>query len=185
MIEVGSIKSKFLSIVIFIFTVTCLFFVFFVEESEAVNQAEVSFFGEPKYVELSSIVKNDKIIGKTFQINVTLHNSGDLRSDGITVNLTDQEGFTLRRDVLYIDPGKTEIASFIWSTTNIRNQQIIVSFYPTNLKTAWDDYNSGSTTLTIKIADEGGVPATSTPGFEILVFLFAVATLMFFIRKNR
>jgi len=182
---VGSIKSKFLSIVIFIFTVVCIFFVLLTEKSTAVSQAQVSFLGEPTYREISSIVKNGNVIGKTFQINVTLRNLGDLRSDELTVNLTDQEGFALTRNNIYVDPGKTEIISFIWSTTTIRNQQIGINFYPTDLDTIWDEYNSGSTRITVKLGDENGLPATSTPGFEIIALLFAVAILIFLLKKKK
>lgn len=149
------------------------------------NQAQVSFLGEPTYKLITNIERNGKIIGKTFQINVTLHNSGKLRSDELTVNLSDDEGFTLTRDKIYLDQGETKTVSFTWSTTVSKNQQIKVQFFPSNLDTVWNEYNSGSTTFTIKVTDNGGFPATSTPGFEIVVFLSAITILIFLLKKKR
>jgi hypothetical protein len=157
----------------------------FAEKGTAVDQSQVSILGEPTYSLVRDIERNGQIIGKTFQINVTLYNSGDLRSDQLTVNLTDEEGFILYRDNVYVDPGKTAVISFTWSTTTIRNQNIIVNFYPTTLDTIWDEYNSGSTSFSVKVRDDSGLPATSTPGFEIITLLSAVAILIFLLKKKR
>lgn len=180
----GSIKSKFLTLVIFVLTLN-LFFITFTEKSVAVNQAQVSFLGEPTYRLITNIERNGQVIGKTFQINVTLHNSGKLMSDELTVNLSDEEGFTLTRDKIYLDQGETKTISFTWSTTVNKNQQIKVQFFPSNLDTVWNEYNSGSKTFTIKFTDNGGLPATSTPGFEIVAFLSAVAFLILLLKKKR
>ena len=183
--EVGSIKSKFLTLVILVLTLN-LFFIMFTEKSIAANQAQVSFLGQPTYRLIRSIERNGQVIGKTFQINVTLHNSGNLMSDELTVNLSDEEGFTLTRDKIYLDQGDTKIISFTWSTTTLnRNQQIKVLFFPSDLNVSWNEFNSGSTTFTIKVTDSGGLPAASTPGFEIIVFLSAVTILIFLLKKKR
>jgi len=157
----------------------------FTEKCIAADQAGVSFLGEPTYRLITNIERNGQIIGKTFQINVTLHNSGKLRSDELTVNLSDQEGFTLNRESIYLDPGETKTISFAWSTTVNKNQQIVVNFYPTNLDTIWDGYNSGSTSFTVSAVGGGGIPATSTPGFEFVALLSAVAILIFLLKKKK
>ena len=161
------------------------FFMIFAEKCTAMDQSQVSLLGEPTYNLVRDIERNGQIIGKTYQINVTLYNSGDLRSDQLTLNLTDEEGFILHRDNVYVDPGKTATIPFTWSTTTIRNQNIRVNFYPTALDTIWNEYNSGSTIFSVKIRDDSGLPATSTPGFEIIALLFAVAISIFLLKKKR
>ena len=54
-----------------------------------------------------------------------------------------------------------------------RNQRITISYFPANLDTDWNQYNSGSKTLTIKIGAEDGLSATSTPGFEFMLVIMA------------
>ena len=83
----------------------------------------------------------------------------------------------------YIEPGETKTISFNWSTINIRNQILKVNFYPSDLDTLWNKYNSGYKTFTIKV-DDNNIPATSTPGFEILLAIIAIICFTYLMKKK-
>lgn len=148
-----------------------------------VDRADVSISGEPTYKLTNTIVRNGRIIGKTFQIDIALSNAGDLRSDDLEVNITDEEGFSLSRTT-YLEPGETKIISFTWSTINMRNQQLKANFYPLDLDTEWNEYNSGSKAFTIKVVNDG-LPGTSTPGFEIILLITTIMSTAFLLKKKK
>jgi hypothetical protein len=102
----------------------------------------------------------------------------------LVVNITDEEGFSLEKHSFF-SPGESKIISFTWSTLLNRDQKITVNFFPSDLDTVWTQYNSGSKTFTIKIDDEDGLPATSTPGFEFVIVILAVIMYVFLDRKKR
>lgn len=145
--------------------------------------AEVSIDGEPTYRLIKDIIKNNETIGKIYEINVTLVNSGFSGSDELTVNLTDEEHFSLSKKII-LNPGETKVVSFTWSTLLIKNQQIIISFYPSNPDIDWNQYNSGSKAFTLYITDEKDIKATSTPGFEIVLVIIAVFIIIFLLEKR-
>lgn len=155
----------------------------FINNAYAV-QTQISIKSEPSYKLIKDIIKNNISIGKIYEINVTLVNSGLGISDELTVNLTDEENFTLSKKII-INPGETKIISFTWSTLLIKNQQIIISFYPSDQDIIWNQYNSGSQAFTIYMTDENNVQATSTPGFEIVLVIASILIFSFPLKKNK
>jgi len=180
---VGNIKLKFCALIIY---TLFLLLVLFLPLSENCNAEEgnaiISILGEPTYKLNNTIVRDGRILGKTFQIDIVLVNTGNLKSDEIEINLTDEEGFSLSRRT-YFEPGETKTISFTWSTINIRNQNLIVNYYPSDLDTLWNKYNSGSKTFTIKVVDSS-VPGASTPGFEIIFLITALIVLTNLIKRK-
>jgi hypothetical protein len=142
----------------------------------------ISIKGEPTYKLTNTIVRNGRVLGKSYQIDVVFTNSGAYKSDEIEVNLTDQEGYTLTQRTFF-NPGETKTITFNWSTVNIKNQELKINFYPSNLDTAKNNFNSGGKSLTIKI-DDGSMPSASTPGFEIGLLIAAVLGVVFFIKRK-
>jgi len=148
------------------------------------QQADISFLGEPIYTLKNKIIKNNQVIGRAYSIDVTLYNTGNKRSEELAVNITDEEGFSLRKNYIYLNPDESKIISFNWTTMINRDQKIIVNYFPMDLDTIWNQYNSGSKTLTIKIEDKDGLPATNTPGFELLLIITTVMMYAFFRKKK-
>ena len=172
----GHIKLKFFATIFFI----CAFQIIVINRLHVqANQAKISIYGEPTYKLIKDIKQNNEIIGKTYEINVTLVNSGLETTDEITVNLTDEEHFSLSRKI-FLNPNETEIVSFNWSTLLIKDQQIKISYYPTNPDTNWNQYNSGSKIFTVLITDEKDTKATSTPGFEMVLVITSMLIIIFF-----
>lgn len=146
------------------------------------NRAEISFKEEPNYNLVKKMKQNNEIVGWRYNIFITLENNGDKESEEIQINMTDQEGFTLS-NITTFEPGETKTIVFSWTTTKSINQKINVNFFPTDLDADWNKYNSGSTSFVLKIDNENGVPAASTPGFEILLFFLSIMTLYIFRKK--
>lgn len=148
-------------------------------EEETYN---ISIKDEPTYKLTNTILRDGRVLGKSYQIDVVISNSGTFKSDEIEVNLTDQEGYTLSQRTFF-NPGETKTITFNWSTINIKNQELQINFYPSNLDIARNNLNSGKRSLTIKV-DEGSVPGTSTPGFEIGLLIAAILGVVFFIKRK-
>ena len=177
----GHIKSKFFTL---IFTIIIFIYLFLIINNKlhvSAAEAEVYIDGEPTYKLIKDIIKNDEIIGKIYEINITLVNSGFISSDELTVNLTDEEHFSLSRKII-LNAGETKVVSFNWSTLLIKNQKIIISFYPSNPDIDWNKYNSGSKSFTIYITEEKDIKATSTPGFEIISLITAILIFTFLLK---
>jgi hypothetical protein len=177
---VSDIKYKFFLLVIFILIISIFFPISTLDTCKAEDQVGVYIVGEPSYQLKKSIIKNNKLIGQTYQINVTLYNSGYSRSVEFIVNLTDEDG-SLKKNIS-LEPGETKVVSFTWSTIKIKKQRLIINFYPSDLDVIRTKYNSGSKSLTINIKDNAQLPATSTPGFEIILVLIAICIVI--VRKN-
>jgi len=143
---------------------------------------EISIKGEPSYKLTNTIVKNGRVLGKSYKINVVFTNSGEYKSEEIEVNLTDQEGYTLTQRT-YFNSGETKIITFNWSTVNIKNQELQINFYPSNLDTPRNNYNSGRESLTIKIVDSS-VPGASTPGFKIILLIAALLFVVLIMKRK-
>jgi hypothetical protein len=146
------------------------------------DYADVSILGEPTYKLTNKIIKNRKILGKEYQIDIIMFNSGNIRSDEIEINLTDKEGFSLSQRT-YFQPEETKTISFNWSTMIMKNQDLRVNFYPSNLKTKWTEYNSGYRIFKIKVVNDSDIPATSTPGFEIFLLISALIGFAFLLKR--
>lgn len=147
------------------------------------ERAEISILGEPTYELVNEVIK-ENFVGRTYLINVTLHNAGTIRSDELKVNLTDEEGFSLKI-YTYLDPGETKVISFSWSTVRSTDQQLVTNFYPSNLNTEWNQYNSGSKSFTIEIDRKNGSAGKGIPGFEVTLLLIIIIFLIIYKRKIR
>jgi hypothetical protein len=142
----------------------------------------ISIKGEPTYKLTNTIERNGRVIGKSYKIDIIFTNSGNYKSDEIEVNLTDQEGYTLIQRT-YFNAGETKTITFNWSTVNIINQKLQVNYYPSNLDTAWNNYNSGKKSFTVKVVDSS-IPGASTPGFEIILLIATILCITFLIKRK-
>ena len=150
---------------------------------QAANRAEIEFEGEPTYNLTQKIKRQNNVIGYSYDIIVKIKNNGDITSEKIVVNLTDEEGFDLAKTV-QIDPGETEIVTFSWSTLSDKDQSIIIRYFPENLDAIHNKYNTGSTIMKMIIGGKDSVKAASTPGFEILI-LFVAISIYLISRKKK
>ena len=178
--EVDDIKFRFLLLGIFILITSNFLSIITLNTCKADDQVGVYIVGEPTYQLKNSIIKNNRIIGQTYQINVTLYNNGYTRTVEFIVNLT--EKYSSLKKNISLEPGETKVVSFTWSTINIKNQRLIIYFYPSDLDVIRTKYNSGSKSLTIKIENDKELPATSTPGFEVI--LVVIVILICILRKK-
>ncbi|KYK30747.1 MAG: hypothetical protein AYK22_02980 [Thermoplasmatales archaeon SG8-52-3] len=182
-IEVGNIKLKFCTLIFYVIILSFIFSCFLFEYCKAKeNSYDISIIGEPTYKLSNTFEKNGRILGKTFQIDIKMSNTGAIKSDEIEINLTDQEGFMLSQKTFF-EAGQTKTVSFNWSTMKIINQELIVYYYPSDIGTLWNKYNSGQRTFTIKVSDNS-VPSTSTPGFEIFLLFTAIICIIFILNKK-
>jgi hypothetical protein len=180
---VGNIKSKFCALVLYTITLSTLLIFALAEICNADDDTyKISIIDEPTYKITNTIEKNGRIIGMSYQINIIFTNTGYQKSGEIEVNLTDQEGFVLIQRT-YLNAGETKTIIFNWSTINIKNQKLIVNYYPSNLDIPLDNFNSGQKIFTIKIAD-GSMPSTSTPGFEIILLITATLFVSYLLKRN-
>lgn len=176
-------KLKILVLVLIISVVVTIVTATLTQNSKAEeNRAEIVFAGEPTYI-LKSVENKSNFIVYRYNISVKLQNIGNKRSDKLTVNLTDEEGFTLHASMSYIEPGETGEVVFEWVNALNRGQNIKVNFYPSSLDTATSKYNSGSTQFTIGIGNDD-VAATSTPGFELIILVISII-VMIYLNKRR
>ena len=179
----GNIKLKFCTLVFYTIILSTILLFVYAEICDAEdNPFEISIVGEPTYKITNTIERNGRIIGKSYKINIIFSNTGYEKSDKIEVNLTDQEGFILTQRT-YFNAGETKTITFNWSTINIKNQELKVNFYPSDLDTPLNKYNSGQKIFTIKIAGNG-MPSASTPGFEIVFLLTAIFVVTFIFRRK-
>jgi len=170
--EVGDIKLRFLFYIISILIISNFISMSSFDTCKADDQVGVYIIGEPTYQLTNSIVKNNRIIGQTYQINVTLYNRGYTRSVEFIVNISDED-ISLKKNIS-LESGETKIVSFTWSTIKIKNQRLSISFYPSDIDVSRTKYNSGSKSFIIKIGNGKELPATSTPGFEIILIFTVI-----------
>jgi len=138
----------------------------------------IHFIGEPSYNLINTITKNNKVIGKSYEINITLHNDGKTKSEILIVNLSDEDD-SLHHET-FLEPDETQTITFTWSTVKIKNQRIVIRFYPKDLEAVRNKFNSGSVSFTIEMNDNDGLTATSTPGFEAILSLLALLVLILY-----
>ena len=176
----GHINKKFLNLLAF-FILLGFLSVIITGSCYAENNYEIYIEGEPTYELENTIKRGNEVIGRSYIIHIPFHNSGNQRSDKITVNMSDEEGFDLYQEV-YIGPGETKDVTFNWSTLLLRNQIIKVNYYPSDTATT-SKYNSGSTRFTLEM-ESIDIPATSTPGFEIISIIFAMVICILLFNKK-
>jgi len=111
-----------------------------------------------------------------------MYNPRQTRSDLLIVNLSDEDS-SLKKE-LFFEPYETKIISFNWSTVKIKNQRLEILFYPKDLETVWNEFNTGSIAFTIKISDTDDLPATSTPGFEVILLILLIVLILLVYKKQ-
>ncbi len=131
----------------------------------------------------SEFVKATESGGKTwtfFNITVALYNSGNVKSDDITVKLQDEDAnYTRKGSVM---PGENKTFVFVeHPLLGLGEHKIDISYYPTDLTVKTNNDNSGSTTFTVGYDNDDD--GTSTPGFEFIFIILAVAFVLL-IRKK-
>ena len=148
------------------------------------NRSGLEFVGEPSYELTNRVTKGGRIIGWTYKIQVDIKNNGDQKSQETTTNLTDEEGFELK-NITTFQPGETKTINFLWSTTYSYDQTIHVNYFPTEVDTDWNLYNSGKTSFKLIIDEEDGIPAASTPGFEFILLTVALSVIIFYFKRKK
>lgn len=179
------IKIKSFLILLIISILVAVAVASFTQQTKAEQQrADLIFAEEPSYTLVSERTKNNKIIGWSYQIFVKIQNIGNKISDLTTVNITDDEGFTLSQKLI-IEPNETKTAVFNWSTITKKDHNLFISYYPADLDTEWNKYNRAKTQMIIKMLDEDDIRGTSTPGFELLSLLLSLVSFVFILKKYR
>ena len=128
------------------------------------------------------------ITASSYNIPVILRNSGTKISTNTTVTLTDEEmidpsthtPIPLYKENIFVEPGENVTILFSWNTTWNKNQNITISYFPTNQNVLRTDYNSGTQTFLLNIVGQ----KKSTPGFTIPL-LFAAFLIIILIRRYR
>jgi hypothetical protein len=146
------------------------------------NISKLRFSRQPSYELTNSVIKGGRTIGWSYEISIYIENYGDRPSEEMVVNLTDSEGFTLKK-ITYFEPGEEQIVEFLWSTINSRDQTIHVSYMPADLDATHTEYNKADTSFKISINNEDSLPAATTPGFEFIIVIMALIGFVF-IRKK-
>lgn len=115
-----------------------------------------------------------------YKIGIVLHNSGNKISDDITLEMKDALGVYPRNGTIL--PGESrEFVFDDWPLMGLGEHLIDIGFYPTDLNIPRGEYNSGSTSLVLSADGKGD--DKSTPGFELVSLMSAIA-LYLFIRKK-
>ena len=117
-----------------------------------------------------------------YDISITLNNSGTIKFDDITVEITDEDNVSLTRSGT-IMPGESK--TFIFNNhplIGITDHTILISFYPTDLFSELNDNNNGKDSLVLKYGNDIG--DGGTPGFEA-VFLLTLLSLYVIIKKYK
>lgn len=162
-----------LSTILLVFNETC-------EAKE--YQSDVSFSKDPSYKLNKKLEKNGKIIAWTYEIYIDFINEGNLPSEDLIVNLTDEEGFTLKNN-FKMDPGESKTITFTWSTMSEKDQNILIKYFPADPATIHTKYNSGETTLKMIIENDDTISAVSTPGFEVILTILSLLIAFYWKKK--
>ena len=176
-------KIKFFIIGTLFLLLACSFFTATISAAER-HGANVSFAKEPTYELVNRLTKNNKVIGWVFHINVYLQNTGDRRSEELIVNLSDEEGFSLMKQVI-LEPDENKTVTFTWSTISSKDQQLTIKYFPADLDTIWNKYNSGITTLNVIVEGKDSIPATGIPGFEIPLLMLTLIFIVLYQKKKK
>ena len=129
-------------------------------------------------------IKSIEIGGKIwifFNISVNLYNSGNIKSDNITIKLQDEDfNYTQKGFVM---PGETKKFIFIDHPLLGLGKHIIdITYYPTNLDIPLTDDNSGSISIIVEYGY--GDVDVSTPGFEFISLIALLAIIFIILRKR-
>ncbi len=114
-------------------------------------------------------------------ISIMLKNSGNIRSDNITVQLTDEDNVVVRRNGT-IDPGQTKTFLFTdYPVIGRKEHAINISYYPTFDRVKRTSDNQGTDVVLLFQNKD----ASSTPGFEVHVLILSLLIFMYRARKKQ
>ena len=131
-------------------------------------------------------IKTKTIGGNTFEyynISITLHNSGNIISDNITVELADEDKLQNLTKEYSIKPGEDKTYTFSdHPLMGSGEHTLYINYYATDM----DKRNAGNTGSTTFIINEksNNDNDKGIPGFE-LVFLITSIILIFLINKKK
>lgn len=115
-----------------------------------------------------------------FNISITLHNSGGIVSDDITVKIEDEDGWYVRNDTLAAHESKT----FIFEDHPLLGtgeHKIDISFYPTDKNVVLTEYNHGEDVLILMPEENNNF----IPGFEAVLLGMAIVIYVLLIKYRK
>jgi hypothetical protein len=143
--------------------------------------AEISIDTDHTSYELVSTEKIGQQTIAYYKISITLQNTGDVRSNDITLNVVDDGGFPFLENYTF-NPGESK--TFImnnWPLEGLGAHNLTINFFPTN-ESRMNPHNHG--TMTYVVSGNSPSDGSSTPGFELIVVLVAVLLAIFLYRKK-
>ena len=125
-----------------------------------------------------------------YNFSIVMYNAGDETSGNTTLHIMDDEiivnniGYQSER-IYTFAPGEYKEFTFTdWPLTGTGTHQINISFYPTDQNIPRTGNNSGNSTLFVS-SSGGSTNQKSTPGFEIIILIGAVASILLIKRKRK
>lgn len=175
-VNLTTLKVSFISFIfMFLYILSCLLFNITVAEEE---------YYEIRIVEKDyDIIRIKEINNRTvvyFNINITLHNLGNLVSEDITVKIEDEDGWYVRNDTLQPHESK----KFIFDNHPLLGSgehRINISYYPTNKNVVLTDYNHGEDVLFLLSENKNNF----TPGFEVGFLIITIVVYVLISKYNK
>jgi len=145
---------------------------------------DLDFVGEPEYKLIDTVSREGQTIGWSYQIYINIENNGDAQSKETILKITDEDDITLSKTI-QLDPGQTENVTFNWSAVSNKDQNIEVSFSPSNLDIDKNQYNTGSTSFTLIIDEKDSSVEENTPGFEFILMFISLLIVTLILKRNK
>ena len=143
------------------------------------DHAEISIIG--KTYDLLETVGSGAQTAYRYKITITLYNSGDIISEDTTVRITDEYGIPTMYNDTILPQTSIPFVFDDWWVVGLGEQTVNIRYYPTNESINPTSYNSGVDTIVLNPDGEGD--GESTPGFEIILLIIAIAAIVFCKRK--
>jgi hypothetical protein len=123
-----------------------------------------------------------------YKVIITLHNSGNIESDDITVSIweaNEDKKMAIHRNAI-IPSGETKKFIFgeddgEWIVQGASGHIVFFEYHPTNTSLT-NNQNSGSGTF--KLQDNSASATTNTPGFELILIIISTAAI-FLLKKRK
>lgn len=118
----------------------------------------------------------------SFNITITLFNSGTIESDNITVTIEDEDAIIIHRNGTIL-PNKEK--TFYFHDHLLRGMvehQINISYFPTNKDIELNENNSGKDIFIFLKGEDG---SDSTPGFELSIVFFGLLVGILLLKKRK
>ena len=149
-------------------------FGFFIDMCNAEDEYVLSI-EEPSYALVETLEKGGRIYA-TFDITIALYNSGTIKSNNITVEIKDRMDIIVKNKNTV--PPK-EYKSFIFKNVefppdeNSNKYTVYITYNPTDPFTIRNNKNAGEYELILSLPGDED-ENSSTPGFEIVIFITVV-----------